>query len=71
MLVENEQVVEYNQGLFKVKEWLPANPEHTAQEAVLQSYFEVNHFLKMPRRTPRQSFSSMKSMPLVVGAETA
>ena len=30
-----------------MKEWLPANPEHTAQEAVLQSYFEVNHFLKI------------------------
>ena len=30
-----------------MKEWLPANPEHAAQEAVLQSYFEVNHFLKI------------------------
>lgn len=31
----------------------------------------VRDLLKMPRRTLRQSFSSMKSMPLVVGAETA
>lgn len=31
----------------------------------------VRDLLKMPRRTPRQSFSSMKLMLLVVGAETA
>jgi Rad3-related DNA helicase len=30
-----------------MKEWLPANPDHPMQEAVLQAYFEVNHFLRI------------------------